>query len=113
MIEEAELLTLDGMAQRALQQTSDGGGPVSRPDDLFGGVSYDGGGAALHALRLTIGDTAFFAGARSWVKDHMDSAATTDDFQATMEKASGSDLDDFFATWVHAPNRPDTFPTPS
>jgi aminopeptidase N len=80
---------------------------------LFGGVSYDGGGAALHALRLTIGDNAFFAGARSWVQDHMDSAATTDDFQATMEKASGRDLDDFFATWVHAPNRPDTFPTPS
>ena len=35
---------------------ADGGGPVSRPDDLFGGVTYDGGGAALHALRLTIGD---------------------------------------------------------
>jgi aminopeptidase N len=105
--------TLDGLAQRALLQTADGGGPVSKPDDLFGGVSYDGGGAALHALRLTIGDTAFFAGARSWVKDHMDSAATTDEFQATMEKSSGSDLDDFFATWVHAPNRPDTFPTPS
>jgi hypothetical protein len=30
-----------------------------------------------------------------------------------MEKASGRDLDDFFATWVHASDRPDTFPTAS
>jgi aminopeptidase N len=105
--------TLDGLAQRALLQTADGGGPVSRPDDLFGNVTYDGGGAVLQALRLTIGDAAFFAGARSWVADHTDSAASTDDFQATMEAASGRDLDDFFATWVHAPNRPESFPSPS
>jgi len=105
--------TLDGLAQRALLQTAHGGGPVSRPDDLFGNVTYDGGGTVLQALRLTIGDTAFFAGAKAWVADHMDSAASTDDFQATMEAASGRDLDDFFATWVHAPDRPETFPTPS
>ena len=35
--------TLDGLAQRALLQTAHGGGPVSRPDDLFGNVTYDGG----------------------------------------------------------------------
>ena len=105
--------TLDGLAERALVQTAHGGGPVSRPDDLFGGVTYDGGGAVLHALRLTIGDADFFAGARAWVEDHMDAAASTDDFQATMEAASGRDLDDFFATWVHAPDRPETYPTPA
>ena len=105
--------TLDGMAERALAQSARGGGPVSRPDELFGGVAYDGGGTVLHALRLTIGDDAFFTGAGAWVTDHMDSAASTDDFQATMEAASGRDLDDFFATWVHAPDRPDTFPTDS
>jgi aminopeptidase N len=105
--------TLDGMAQQALAASSQGGGPISRPDVLLGGVTYDGGGAVLHALRLTIGDDAFFTGARAWVADHMDSAASTDDFQATMEAASGRDLDDFFATWVHAPDRPDTFPTSS
>ena len=86
------------------------GGPVSQPDDLFGNVTYDGGGAALHALRLTIGDEAFFAGARAWVTDHMDSSASTDDFQATMEQASGRDLDAFFDTWIHAADRPETFP---
>ena len=105
--------TLEGQAQRALAGVAHVGGPVSRPDDLFGSVTYDGGGAALHALRLTIGDDAFFGGARAWVTDHMDSAGSTDDFQATMEAASGRDLDDFFATWVHASDRPETFPTQS
>ncbi len=102
---------LDDQAERALAGIAHRGGPVSRPDDLFGDVTYDGGGAALHALRLTIGDEAFFAGARAWVTDHMDAAATTDDFQATMEEVSARDLDDFFDTWVHAATRPDTFPT--
>jgi aminopeptidase N len=104
--------SLDRRAEEALRQTAHSGDPISRPDDLFG-VTYQGGAAALHALRLTLGDTDFFAGARAWVADHMDSAATTDDFQATMEAVSGRDLDDFFATWVHAPERPDSYPTPS
>lgn len=103
--------TLDGQAQRALTTVADRGGPVSRPDDLFGDVSYEGGAAVLHALRATIGDDDFFAGARTWVSDHNDSAASTDDFQATMEAASGRDLGGFFATWVHAATRPDVFPT--
>ncbi len=63
------------------------------PEELFGAVSYQGGGAAMHALRLTIGDAAFFAGSREWVSQHLDSSATTDDFQATMESVSGLDLD--------------------
>ncbi|HZB42115.1 MAG TPA: M1 family metallopeptidase [Ilumatobacter sp.] len=105
--------TLDAMAERALVQTGHGGGPISRPDDLFGDVSYQGGAAVLHALRLTLGDADFFTGARAWVADHLDSAASTDDFQATMEAASGRELDDFFATWVHAPDRPATFPAPT
>jgi len=105
--------TLEGQAQRALVGAANAAGAVSQPDDLFGSVTYDGGGAALHALRLTIGDDAFFGGARAWVTEHMDSAGSTDDFQTTMEAASGRDLDDFFATWVHAADRPETFPTQS
>ncbi len=83
------------------------------PEELFGAVSYQGGGAAMHALRLTIGDSAFFAGSREWVSQHLDSSATTDDFQATMESVSGLDLDQFFATWVHADERPFSFPDPT
>ena len=112
-LEHEGLDTVDALAERALAGVGQGGGPISRPDELFGNVSYDGGAAALHALRLTIGDEDFFAGARTWVSDHIDSSASTDDFQATMEQASGGDLDDFFDTWVHAAERPHTYPTQS
>lgn len=101
---------LEVNADRSLTAVRSGGGPVSRPDELFGTVSYDGGAVVLHALRLTIGDEAFFDGARAWVGDHLDGAASTDDFQATMEAASGQDLGEFFAAWVHADERPGAYP---
>jgi aminopeptidase N len=109
-LDAERLIELDESAEQALRASSSGGGPVSDPDELFGAVSYNAGGATLHALRLTIGDDAFFEGARAWVADHLDSAATTDDFQATMEAAGGVDLDAFFAEWVHAEQRPSKFP---
>jgi aminopeptidase N len=109
-LEEEGLDSLDALADRALESVGDGGGPVSDPDDLFGSVSYDGGAVAVHALRLTVGDEAFFAGARAWVTEHLDSAATTDDLQETMESVSGRDLDEFFETWVHAEDRPESYP---
>ena len=56
------------------------------PDELFGAVSYDGGGAVLHALRLTIGDDGVLRG-RAGVGGASTSTRRppTDDFQATME----------------------------
>jgi aminopeptidase N len=109
-LDAEQIQPLESSAAQALAFVQTGGGPVSRPDDLFGQVSYEGGAVALHALRATIGDEAFFAGARAWVREHFDSSATTDEFQATMEAVSGQDLDEFFATWVHAPTRPSAFP---
>jgi aminopeptidase N len=109
-LDAEQLQPLETSAAQALSLVQTGGGPVSRPDDLFGPVSYEGGAVALHALRATIGDDAFFEGARTWVADHFDAAATTDDFQSTMEAVSGRDLDELFATWVHAPSRPSAFP---
>ena len=84
--------------------------PLSAPSELFGQVSYVGGAVALHALRLTVGDEAFFEGLRTWVATYLDSAAGTDDFQAVMETVSGIELDEFFAEWVHAPGPPGAFP---
>jgi aminopeptidase len=84
--------------------------PVGRPKELFGGTVYEGGAVVLHALRLTVGDEAFFEGARQWVSRHLDGAATTDDFQDVMEDVSGQDLDQFFADWVDAHRIPSRFP---
>jgi aminopeptidase N len=112
-LEEIGVATVDDLARVALDEAALGGGPVGRPDELFGDVSYDGGGAALHALRLTVGDEAFFEGSRRWVSEHVDAVATTDDFRETMEAASGIDLSAFFEAWVASPQRPANFPSPA
>lgn len=75
-------------------------------DNLFAGQVYLRGAAALHALRAKIGDKAFLAGARLWLTRHNDSAATTEDFEAVMEKASGRQLDAFFDDWLRDGDRP-------
>ncbi|MDQ0850010.1 aminopeptidase N [Arthrobacter sp. B3I9] len=75
-------------------------------DNLFTGQVYVRGAAALYALRAKIGDAAFLAGARSWLSRYRDSTATTEDFQAVMEKASGQQLDAFFDDWLRQGDRP-------
>lgn len=79
-------------------------------DNLFSPAVYQRGAAALHALRVRIGDDAFFEGARLWLDRYDDSSATTEDFQAVMEEASGEPLDTFFKEWLRDPARPAVIP---
>ncbi|MEO6570552.1 MAG: M1 family metallopeptidase, partial [Ilumatobacteraceae bacterium] len=109
-LDEAGFDDVASSAGLALRSLPDDGGPVSDPVDLFGSVSYDGGAVALHALRRTIGDDAFFTGLQAWVRTHIDGAAGTDDFRSVMEEASGEDLSRFFADWIDAATRPASFP---
>ncbi|MBD8869480.1 M1 family metallopeptidase [Nocardioides sp. MJB4] len=76
------------------------------PFGLFAGAVYDRGAATLHALRVKIGDEAFFETAREWVTRYDDSTATTEDFEALAEEISGQDLDAFFDVWLHTPTKP-------
>jgi len=99
--DEIGLIDLETHAASVRADLPPEGWPLSEPDEMFGAVSYLGGAVAVHELRTTVGDEAFFAGLRDWIGDHADGAATTDDLQATMERASGEDLDDFFAAWIH------------
>lgn len=109
-LDHAGFTPLGVAAEQALAVQPGDGGPVTRPDDLFGVVSYQGGAAAVHAIRLTVGDDAFFEGLRAWVADHLDGAATTADLLATMERVSGVDLDPLAAAWLEAEQLPDAFP---
>ena len=110
--DEIGLSTIDREAELALSSLPAEGWPLSRPVDLFGSVSYNGGAVALHALRQVIGDDAFFDTLRAWTSDHRDGVASTDDFRRTAEEISDSDLDDFFAVWVDDPGGPpDEFPS--
>jgi aminopeptidase N len=74
--------------------------------NLFAGAVYDRGAATLHALRVKIGDEAFFAGANLWLERYDDGSATTEDFEAVYEEASGQDLSEFFDIWLRQPTKP-------
>ncbi|HET6300768.1 M1 family metallopeptidase [Microbacterium sp.] len=76
------------------------------PLGIFGTPVYDRGAATLHALRVKIGDDAFFDLAKEWVARFGGGTATTADFIALAEEISGQDLADFFDVWVYQPPKP-------
>lgn len=109
-LDHVGLEPLDAAAARGLSTGGLPGWPLDEPGELFGPVTYDGGAAVLHALRLTVGDDAFFAGLRTWAERYGGSAASTEDFRAVMEETSGTALGDFFDTWVSAERIPTAYP---
>ena len=76
------------------------------PDELFGDAVYQRGALTLHALRLEVGDDAFFAVLREWVVRYGGGSATTDDFVALAEELSGRELDDLFERWLRRDEMP-------
>lgn len=76
------------------------------PLGLFLDQVYDRGAATLHALRVEVGDDAFFEGTRLWLDRFDDGSATAEDFQAVYEEVSGEDLDEFFQIWLYGGEKP-------
>ncbi len=68
--------------------------------------AYDRGPLALHALRRTIGDTAFSQVIRQWPQRYAGTSRSWDDFEKLTEEISGQDLGGFFQAWF----RGDTVP---
>ncbi|NQX36895.1 M1 family metallopeptidase [Herbiconiux sp. VKM Ac-2851] len=81
-------------------------GPVAMFDDRV----YKRGALTLHALRLTIGDAAFFEVLRSWTAAHRHGSADTAAFTAHAAAVAGRPLAPLFAAWLHATPLP---PLPS
>jgi aminopeptidase N len=75
-------------------------------DDLFNGGVYLWGGLTLHALRLEVGDEAFFEILKTYFAMYKNSNATTDDFIAVAETVSGQELDEFFDLWLYSEKIP-------
>lgn len=75
------------------------GNPLA--DDLFNGGVYIRGGLTLHALRLKVGDDAFFKIIRTYYERFKDGNASTDDFIQVCEEVSGKDLQAFFDAWLY------------
>jgi aminopeptidase N len=67
------------------------------PDRMFDDLVYKRGALALHALRLTLGDAAFFDLLRTWVRRNRHSLVTTDDFRALVAGTGQSVL---LAQWI-------------
>ena len=82
--------------------------PIGDPgvDELFGGGVYIRGALTLHALRSEIGDDAFFTALRTFADRFRYGNASTADFIAVAEEVSGSDLDEFFDTWLFSVTLP-------
>jgi aminopeptidase N len=67
---------------------------------------YQKAGWVLHMLRGIVGTEAFWRGIREYYARHRDANATTDDFRAAMEAASGKELRWFFDQWLKRPVSP-------
>ncbi|MFB9178059.1 M1 family metallopeptidase [Dactylosporangium sucinum] len=103
-----------------LYDTELGGGLWTPPPyDPTGGTDpfrisvYSRGPMTLHALRLTVGDDAFWTIMRRWVVEHRYGNAETEDFVALAERVSGRQLDGLFAAWLTGsvkPPNPDPLP---
>jgi aminopeptidase N len=78
-------------------------------EDLFkllNANNYQKGAWVLHMLRSELGDKNFFRGIRSYYNQHRNSTATTEDLRASLEKASGRNLKEFFARWIYGTGHP-------
>jgi aminopeptidase N len=76
------------------------------PEHLFDGPVYDRGAMTMHALRLAVGDRAFFRILKTWAQSRAGGNVTTPQFIAHAEKISGQQLDDLFTTWLFTPSKP-------
>ncbi|HTF09300.1 MAG TPA: M1 family peptidase, partial [Asanoa sp.] len=73
---------------------------------LFGNGVYNRGGLTVHALRLEVGDDAFFKILKEWTTQKRNASATTEDFIALAERVAGKPLREFLLTWLTSKTAP-------
>jgi hypothetical protein len=81
-------------------------GHIKGEGRVFRAIVYNKGAMVLHMLRRLVGDEKFFAGIRQFYAAWKFKKAGTDDFRIAMEKASGTDLADFFDGWIYGSSVP-------
>ncbi|QSB15586.1 M1 family metallopeptidase [Natronosporangium hydrolyticum] len=67
---------------------------------------YLRGAMTLHALRLTVGEEAFFEILRTWPAEQRNRNATTGQLIALSERISGQSLRPLFDAWLYGTDRP-------
>jgi hypothetical protein len=104
---------MDRMARWALREDASGPihlgqrlGHLKQDPRIFRSVVYDKGAWALHMLRGLVGDDAFFAAARAFLKRFRYAKAGTEDLRAALEESSGRDLRPYFESWIYGTGLP-------
>lgn len=69
-------------------------------------ATYQKGSWVLHMLRARVGDDAFRRGIQTYYARYMNKNASTADFRAAMEEASGHELAGFFDQWLYRGGNP-------
>jgi aminopeptidase N len=83
------------------------------PDLMFDDRVYKRGALTLHALRLTVGDDAFFAVLREWSRTFALATAASNDFVVLAERMTATPLAGLFDAWLAGPALPALPPPPS
>ncbi len=76
------------------------------PSDLFDRHLYEKGAWVLHMLRASLGDEAFRAAIREYVRGNRHGTVETVDLARAIERATGRNLDPFFEQWIFRPGHP-------
>jgi hypothetical protein len=71
-------------------------------NDLFNTAVYRLGALGLHALRLEIGDNAFFDSLKTYYSRFQGGNVTPEDFIGVVEEISGQELDTLFDRWFYS-----------
>ncbi|WP_432874851.1 M1 family metallopeptidase [Kribbella sp. CA-245084] len=83
-------------------------GKVADPgrDRIFDDLVYNRGAMTLQALRLKIGDRAFFQVLKQWPTTYRHGNVSTQTFIRFVERLTHRDLGAFFHTWLYQPGKP-------
>ena len=78
----------------------------TRAMDIFDSITYAKGAAVLRMLEAYLGDDAFRAGVRGYMRAHRFSNTTTADFWHHLSAVSGQDIGKLIAGWTEQPGYP-------
>lgn len=76
-------------------------------EDMFDRHSYNKGGRVLHMLRKYVGDDAFFAALKKYLKDNEFTDVEIHELRLAFEDVTGEDLNWFFNQWFLSPGHPE------
>lgn len=69
-------------------------------------IIYSKGAAILRTLIAYLGETQFKKGVHHFLETHQFGTATTEEYWAAFEEATGAPITEFAASWVHQPGYP-------